>query len=83
MYPTIESDDISLFDISTKNIVAGKVYMFTINGEILVKRLQKFNDEKDSLFFVGDNKSASIDSRHFGMIPVDDVIGQYLFSINN
>lgn len=36
--------------------------------------------KKDYLFFVGDNRKESIDSRFFGPIPVTDIIGKVFLS---
>lgn len=34
---------------------------------------------KDYIFFLGDNRDIAFDSRHYGVIPIDNIIGQYIY----
>lgn len=48
-----------------------------VDGKILIKRITKI--ENNSFFVEGDNKTASTDSRKFGMIDKDSIIGKVIF----
>lgn len=58
-----------------------------VNGEVQIEPYRKHPDEpipdfgpisvpEGQLFMMGDNRSASQDSRFFGPIPIDDVVGK-------
>lgn len=49
---------------------------YTSRGELAVR--EEFQLGPDELFLLGDNSAASRDSRDFGPIPLDDVIGRPL-----
>ncbi len=48
------------------------------NGERVIKRIGEIRGEKESplYFLVGDNGLESIDSRDFGPLPLNDIIGK-------
>ena len=46
------------------------------DGKILLKRIVKVEDK--GYFVQGDNKNASTDSRHFGMIRASDILGKVI-----
>ena len=69
------------------DVVEGRDGVVHVNGEPLVEPYLKEPDvpippfgpvevPSDSLFVMGDNRRASQDSRSFGPIPVDDVLGK-------
>jgi nickel-type superoxide dismutase maturation protease len=47
------------------------------DGKILIKRISKTKNNK--FFVLGDNKDESTDSRHFGWITKDAIIGKVIF----
>ena len=51
---------------------------FTPLGEIAVKRSVKIL-EGNKFFALGDNPSQSYDSRNYGPVPFDNIIGKVLF----
>ncbi|MCL2763963.1 MAG: signal peptidase I [Treponema sp.] len=58
---------------------AGDVVVFhTPSGERAVKRCTAFKDERKSFYAEGDNSLASYDSRAYGPVPVDNIIGKVL-----
>lgn len=63
-------------------IESGKIYLIKVDGEVIVKRLtdMKLNyvSGKLSLFFVGDNKENSYDSRDFGWREDTVIIGEVI-----
>lgn len=54
------------------NIVAVKV-----NGKEMIKRISKTNDHY--ILIMGDNKKESTDSRNFGQISKEDIIGKIIW----
>ena len=53
------------------------VVFFTPSGEIAVKRCGEFFS-KESFYALGDNGPQSYDSRSYGPVPVDNVVGKVL-----
>jgi len=57
----------------------GDVVIFkTPEGEIAVKRCVSVSADEKNLFARGDNSLASYDSRSYGSIPFDSIIGKVL-----
>ncbi|MCD8109975.1 MAG: signal peptidase I [Clostridiales bacterium] len=69
----------------TVEVKKGSVY---VNGEKLSEDytqgdtydMDKITVEEDEIFVMGDNRENSMDSRMFGAVPVDDVIGKVVAS---
>ena len=53
------------------------VVFYTHTGELAVKRCTELT-EYDSFYAEGDNANSSYDSRSYGPIPVDNIIGKVL-----
>ena len=53
------------------------VVFYTPSGELAVKRCVKMNG-KDEFYAEGDNGALSYDSRSYGPIPVNNIIGKVL-----
>jgi nickel-type superoxide dismutase maturation protease len=49
------------------------------SNEFLIKRITKIQNEK--YFIEGDNKEDSLDSRKFGFINRDKIIGEVIFNL--
>lgn len=76
MYPTLNDGDIMLCNtlITPKvgDIVVVKPMVIT-GGKYIIKRITDIKD--DEIFVEGDNKDFSFDSRSFGYIPQDRILG--------
>lgn len=84
MEPFISSGDIILVNRLSylfKNPKIGDVVVIKKNNKkkYLIKRIQKVR--KKTYFVVGDNKNQSIDSRNFGWITKEDIIGKMIFKL--
>jgi signal peptidase I len=53
------------------------VVFYTPTGELAVKRCVKIT-ERDSFYAEGDNANTSYDSRAYGPVPVENIIGKVL-----
>lgn len=47
------------------------------DGKTIIKRIIKMENKR--YFVQGDNKAASTDSRNFGLLDKDDIIGKVIF----
>lgn len=84
MEPTFKESDVLIISKNAywfSDPSKGDVITFNKNGKALVKRIKKI--ENDSLFVLGDNIDNSIDSRNFGNISKDSVIGKVIIMFNN
>ena len=60
-------------------LVIGDLVVFEHNDQFDVKRVQRI--EPEGLFVQGDNELASTDSRSYGLIPFDDVLGTITYRL--
>lgn len=62
-----------------REIQRGDVLVFysPLDQKKLLKRVEKF--EEGAIFFMGDNRELSIDSRDFGAVPLSSVVGRVFF----
>lgn len=59
----------------------GDLVIVKVNGKEMVKLIQKVDDRR--IFVIGDNKDESTDSRDFGPISMDQIVGKVIFSSEN
>ena len=76
MYPTLK-DGYSYLADTDFSVEENSIYMY-INpqGEYVVKRLSKYNEQTGMCYFLGDNAPSSIDSRHYGLINKDKIVAK-------
>ncbi len=82
MYPTLKPGSMVLVSKipyffnspKTRDLIAVKDPR---NGKVLIKRISKI--ERDKFFVIGDNKNYSTDSRTFGSITINDIIGKVVY----
>lgn len=85
MSPTLIPGDVILIDTwvyQKQNMVSGDIIVFQHPNRnvIMVKRIKNLRGEEEkAIFVIGDNKKSSIDSRRFGWIPGDNVLGKATF----
>lgn len=60
-------------------IVLGDLVVFKNAGQIDVKRIERI--EADGIFVLGDNDLVSTDSRNYGLIAHEDVLGTIVMRI--
>lgn len=78
MFPTLKKGQ----DILSVNwfykVRTGDLVVIKINGKEMVKRVQKIAG--DHIFVKGDNMGESTDSRHFGPVRKDQIIGKVIYA---
>jgi len=84
MYPALNNGDIVLIKKKSP-LKAGSIYVFNrytvgYNGVLIYQAVKRLDHiiEKELVYFLGDNDSDSLDSRHYGLISYDDVIGEVI-----
>ncbi len=80
MFPTLkEGQDIISFNWAYlgQKPKKGDIVIIKQNGKEMVKRVQKVDGRH--IFVVGDNKTGSTDSRHFGPIKQSQIIGKVIY----
>ena len=77
MSPKLVPGQIIIASSLFAKIQPGQVYIFTHGGLEKIKRVEKV--DKGKVFFVGDNLSKSSDSRHFGWIPISDILARVVW----
>lgn len=83
MLPTLlEGQDVLSFNWAYlgRKPKVGEIIVLNFKGRDLIKRVVKVED--GNIFVEGDNKTESMDSRDFGPVPVESVIGKVVYASN-
>lgn len=78
MVPNLGYGDVVFIRYGAR-IAVGDVIAFRRSGQNDIKRVESISDE--GIFVVGDNSMASLDSRNYGLIRHDQVLGKALFRL--
>lgn len=82
MLPTLkEGQDILSINWFVKPKV-GDVVVIKKEGKEMIKRVTKILDREKMIMVEGDNREESTDSRDFGPVNMDQVIGKVIFCTN-
>jgi signal peptidase I len=89
MVPTLEKGDVilnsklayNIFGIDYNDPEPGDIITFEHDNELLIKRVKDTNS-RGELFVVGDNKDNSLDSRDFGYVSKEDLVGKAIIKVN-
>lgn len=73
MIPVLVPDDRVLVRYGVPFVI-GDVVVFKRADKMEIKRVQRIDD--DGVYLVGDNDFMSLDSRSYGLIPPESVIGK-------
>ncbi len=75
MHPTLKDGEIYFTHrvFNKSNLKVGKIYVYKspVENKYVIKRLTEISSQ--GLFFVGDNKKHSYDSRSYGYVPFENV----------
>ena len=81
MYPTLHpGQDVLSFNWAYlgKKPKVGDIVVVRMNGKDMVKRVDKVYDR--TVYLTGDNQSGSTDSRDFGPVDKDQIIGKVIYA---
>ncbi|MFN3195136.1 MAG: signal peptidase I [Chlorobiota bacterium] len=89
MSPTLKKGELviisklayDIFGFEYKQQLPNDIVTFNKNNELLVKRISYITHD-DRIFVVGDNIENSNDSRSFGLISKEEIIGKAIIKVN-
>ncbi len=84
MYPTLnDGQSVVSFNWAYlgKKPKIGDVVVLKQGDKEIIKRVQNIQDEH--IFVVGDNSQESTDSRHFGVVNVNQIVGKVIYQSND
>ncbi|MEK7573403.1 MAG: S26 family signal peptidase [Patescibacteria group bacterium] len=76
MSPFLNQGDLVII-FRTKNVKKTDVVVFEKDEDFYIKRVSKLEDSR--YFLEGDNKKESKDSRKFGWIPKQQIVGKVVY----
>lgn len=82
MLPTLKEGDkiiISNIPYIFKKPAVGNIVAFKLKNNIFLKRIKHV--KRDKYFLEGDNKIDSIDSRAFGLINKNQILGKFIIKL--
>lgn len=83
MYPTLSNNQICLM-LNTNQINDGDIVIIDVKdtelpADYIIKRFYQEKSTEDYIWVEGDNKAKSLDSRTFGPIDKERIIGKLIF----
>ena len=78
MSPYLKPEDLAII-WRTKDVKKNDVVVFDRSGDYFIKRVADIKEDK--FFLEGDNKKESVDSRKFGWISKQQIIGKVIYKI--
>lgn len=76
MAPRLNSGKLVLATPLLKRLKPGQVVILEHHGKEKIKRIERIDHDTGKLYVIGDNLTASSDSRHFGWIGHKSVRGR-------
>lgn len=76
MLPTLKSGQVVLVRKNSSKLKKGDIVVFRHDNMEKIKRVVKISEK--GLYVVGDNLSASTDSRHFGLVQRGEILGKVM-----
>jgi len=77
MLPTLQSGQIVLG--WRKKLAGGDIVLARQSGREVIKRVESIKDDK--VYLIGDNRMESHDSRHYGPVEFQDIIGSIMIKL--
>ena len=77
MAPALVEGDVIVTKLHKKHPKNNEIWVFELTNNKIVKRVKKIQSVE--IWFEGDNINHSWDSRHFGYIKTDQLVGQAKF----
>lgn len=74
MSPMLEPGRLIIATTFLGKLKAGQVVVLRKNGRELIKRIERVDTGR--VYVIGDNPGSSTDSRHFGWLSTDTVVGR-------
>lgn len=77
MSPKLNSGQLLVATALYRRVHPGQVVIISHDGKQKVKRVERVTDNE--VFVIGDNLNASTDSRHFGWLPKQSIVGRVVW----
>ena len=82
MEPFLMDGDFALVRMNPKRVREGDVVVLEDprNSKKIIKRVERIREGGDC-YVVGDNRQMSTDSRSFGPVPMEQIVGKLVFKV--
>lgn len=74
MEPGIPKGSIVIYNRLEKSCDVNDIVIAQMEEELIIKRI--FNKEEDGIYLLGDNLQESVDSRSFGRVKEEQIMGK-------
>lgn len=79
MYPNLKPRESVITLNWFIDLKPGDLVVVKINNKLMIKRIKSVKGKR--LYLIGDNKKESTDSRHFGKVDKDSVVGKVVLTL--